>query len=135
MIERHYMHLQADRATSANDRATEKTPLDAKNPQSNTPVKLTATGGQTAKPGEAQASTLSEADRTRFVQRVARAVQSADAQSGPVKIRLSPPELGSMKIEVIVKRRRPARRCWTICHSFASDWPNRISKSSVSTST
>ena len=36
----------------------------------------------------------------RFVQRVARAFQAADEDGGQIRLRLSPPELGSMKIEI-----------------------------------
>ncbi len=45
-------------------------------------------------------SGTSEVDRVRFVQRVARAFQAADEDGGQIKLRLSPPELGSMKIEI-----------------------------------
>jgi flagellar hook-length control protein FliK len=38
----------------------------------------------------------------RFVQRVARAFQAADEDGGQIRLRLSPPELGSMKIEIAV---------------------------------
>jgi flagellar hook-length control protein FliK len=45
-------------------------------------------------------SGTSEVDRVRFVQRVARAFQAADEDGGQIRLRLSPPELGSMKIEI-----------------------------------
>ncbi len=93
---------QSDRAAAALDRLSDQAAVDSKTPQSNSAIKL-AGGGSTAKTGDTQPNTLSEADRARFVQRVARAVQSADSQNGPVRIRLSPPELGAMKIEVTVR--------------------------------
>jgi flagellar hook-length control protein FliK len=40
------------------------------------------------------------ADRARFVQRVGRAFQKAQARDGLIQLRLSPPELGSMKISI-----------------------------------
>ncbi len=43
---------------------------------------------------------LSEADQTRFVQRVARAFEAARGQRGQIRLRLSPPELGSLQLEV-----------------------------------
>ncbi len=42
-------------------------------------------------------------DRVRFVQRVARAFQSVGSSGGSVRLRLSPPELGSVRLEVSVK--------------------------------
>lgn len=41
-----------------------------------------------------------EVDRVRFVQRVARALQTAGSQGGEIRVRLSPPELGSVRIEI-----------------------------------
>lgn len=41
-------------------------------------------------------------DRARFVQRVGRAFQSAQAGKGEIQLRLSPPELGSMRISITV---------------------------------
>jgi flagellar hook-length control protein FliK len=43
---------------------------------------------------------LSQADRLRVVQRVARAVQTAQDRGGDLKLRLSPPELGSLRLQV-----------------------------------
>jgi len=45
-------------------------------------------------------SSLSQADRFRLVQRVARAVQTAVDRGGDLKLRLSPPELGSLRLQV-----------------------------------
>jgi flagellar hook-length control protein FliK len=45
---------------------------------------------------------LSEADQTRFVERVARAVRLAEGREGVLRLRLSPPELGSLRLEVRV---------------------------------
>ena len=42
-------------------------------------------------------------DRVRFVQRVARAFQTVGSNGGSVRLRLSPPELGSVRLEVSVK--------------------------------
>jgi flagellar hook-length control protein FliK len=46
---------------------------------------------------------LSDVERVRFVQRVAKAFQSAADRGGPVRLRLSPPELGSLKLEITVR--------------------------------
>ncbi len=43
-----------------------------------------------------------EVDRTRFVQRVARAFNSMGSRGGTLRLRLSPPELGSLRIEIKV---------------------------------
>jgi flagellar hook-length control protein FliK len=49
-------------------------------------------------------TSLSQADRVRFVQRVEQAFQDANSQGGSVRLRLSPPDLGSLKIEIKVSR-------------------------------
>lgn len=41
-----------------------------------------------------------EADRTRFVQRVAKAFEAVGDRNGSVRVRLSPPELGSMRLDI-----------------------------------
>jgi flagellar hook-length control protein FliK len=41
-------------------------------------------------------------DPARFVSRVARAVQTAHERGGPLQLRLSPPELGTMRLELAV---------------------------------
>jgi len=46
---------------------------------------------------------LSDVDRVRFIQRVARAFQTATDTGGEMKLRLSPPELGSLRLEVQVQ--------------------------------
>jgi flagellar hook-length control protein FliK len=48
-------------------------------------------------------STLSEVDRVRFVQRVSRAFQVASDRGGSLRLRLSPPELGSLHMEVNIR--------------------------------
>jgi flagellar hook-length control protein FliK len=46
---------------------------------------------------------LSEIDRVRFVQRVARAFQSVGEREGEIRLKLSPPELGALKLEVSIR--------------------------------
>ena len=43
---------------------------------------------------------ISDAQQARLLQRVTRAFRMADERGGEVQIRLSPPELGSMKLEM-----------------------------------
>jgi flagellar hook-length control protein FliK len=52
----------------------------------------------TRKAGEA--ANLNQADQNRFVQRVARAFDAAKNRDGEIRLRLSPPELGSLRLEV-----------------------------------
>jgi flagellar hook-length control protein FliK len=57
--------------------------------------------------GPRQASDTPEApqvDPARFVSRVARAIETAQDRGGPLNLRLSPPELGSMRLELSVKQ-------------------------------
>jgi flagellar hook-length control protein FliK len=46
---------------------------------------------------------LNTVGRARFVQRVARAFQALGDRGGPLRLRLSPPELGSLRMEVEVR--------------------------------
>ena len=46
---------------------------------------------------------LTEVERVRFVQRVARAFHSMGDEGGEVRLRLSPPELGSLRLEVSMR--------------------------------
>jgi flagellar hook-length control protein FliK len=71
---------------------------------------LAAREAATTKPNEPAARPASgesaagsdQADRVRFVQRVARAFESATDRGGTVRLRLSPPELGSLRLELTV---------------------------------
>lgn len=49
-------------------------------------------------------ASLTPQDRTRFVQRVANAFQAASQREGEIRLRLAPPELGQMKVEISVKQ-------------------------------
>jgi len=46
---------------------------------------------------------LNNADQMRFVDRVARAFRAAEGRQGVVRLRLSPPELGSLRLEIKVQ--------------------------------
>jgi flagellar hook-length control protein FliK len=59
-----------------------------------------ATSGQSQLDANTEVSTV---DRTRFVQRVANAFRSAQSNEGHIQLRLSPPELGSLRIEIAVR--------------------------------
>src|SRR5262249_48349440 len=59
--------------------------------------------GRTASSPSAETN-LSQADRVRFVQRVEQAFQDLNSQGGSVRLRLSPPDLGSLRIEIKVTR-------------------------------
>lgn len=50
-----------------------------------------------------QDSRMPIVDRARFVQRVANAFRSAQQNDGHIQLRLSPPELGSLRIEIAVR--------------------------------
>jgi len=58
----------------------------------------------TATPTEhRETSAAEQADRVRFVHRVARAFQAAGGRRGTVRLRLHPPELGSLRLELTVR--------------------------------
>src|SRR5262249_30263876 len=53
--------------------------------------------------GPPRSAAASQVDQVRFVQRVARAFRLADEQGGEIRLRLSPPELGALKVEVAIR--------------------------------
>jgi len=55
-----------------------------------------------AKPGEPRGT--EQALRARFIQRVAGAVRLASQRGGQLRLRLSPPELGSLRLEIAVRQ-------------------------------
>lgn len=57
-----------------------------------------------AAPNAPEGDQADAVDRVRFVQRVARAFQAAGDRGGTVRLRLSPPELGSLRVEITVSR-------------------------------
>jgi len=63
----------------------------------------TRAGSATASKGSQQAEGGDGVDRVRFVQRVARAFEAIGDRSRTVRLRLSPPELGSLRLEVTVR--------------------------------
>jgi flagellar hook-length control protein FliK len=52
------------------------------------------------KPPAEEGPHVREADQARFLNRVARAFQAAQDRGGEIRLRLSPPELGALKLEV-----------------------------------
>lgn len=54
-------------------------------------------------PDRHETSAAEQADRVRFVHRVARAFQAAGDRGGSVRLRLHPPELGSLRLELTVR--------------------------------
>ena len=62
-----------------------------------------AAGVQARAGADGPSAATSDADRLRFVQRVTRAFQAAGDNGGQVKLRLSPPELGSLQLNITMK--------------------------------
>ncbi len=60
------------------------------------------------KPGPTDSGSTSQsvhsADRLRFVQRVMHALQAAEARGTAVRLRLSPPDLGSLRLELTMRK-------------------------------
>ena len=56
---------------------------------------------------------LSAADQMRLIQRVARAIEAAPQNGGILRLRLSPPELGAVRLEVAVRRGKLTARIET----------------------
>ncbi len=85
-------------------------PAEGKNEQSDaSDIGGTQRVGQTSTTSAADTqssqdgSEVSQADRIRFVQRVARAFESLGDRGGSIRLRLSPPELGALRLEVTVR--------------------------------
>src|SRR5690606_39939299 len=55
-------------------------------------------------PASAETEPRGHVDPSRFVNRVSRAFQAAEQRGGVVQLRLSPPELGAMRIELSVQQ-------------------------------
>ena len=69
----------------------------------NMPGRIDASATQSNPALPAPRSASAQIDTVRFVQRVANAFKSIDDQGGEMRLRLSPPELGSLKVEVSVR--------------------------------
>ncbi len=82
-------------------------PVSSGNSDSQSNFSTRGESTQGSKTGSTQPSQKADGpgqvDRTRFVQRVARAFQTMGDRSGTVRLRLSPPELGSLRLEISVR--------------------------------
>lgn len=74
-----------------------------------TPIEATREAGKSlvdsakTAPTRARTDQEHEVDRVRLVQRVAKALQTAQDRGAPLRLRLTPPELGVLRIELIVR--------------------------------
>jgi len=62
--------------------------------------KVASAAGTTAESSREETPTV---DRARFVQRVGGAIRSAQQRDGQIQLRLSPPELGTLRINIVMK--------------------------------
>jgi len=70
-----------------------------------------------ASPHDGPEGNTQAVDRVRFVQRVARAFEALGQRRGTVRLRLHPPELGSLRLEVTVQRGMMTARLETETHA------------------
>jgi flagellar hook-length control protein FliK len=102
------MTLPADKKTDAKLEAVDSTknsPADAQTGPlagNNTNTSRTSPTGDA--PQNQQTTNQSQVDNVRIVQRVARALEAAGERGGTVRLRLSPPELGSLRVEIAVRQ-------------------------------
>ena len=75
-------------------------PADARSPKS---IGEGLTSGTPSQRADSPTDARQEVDRVRFVQRVSRAFQSLGNQEGHVRLRLSPPSLGALTLEVTLR--------------------------------
>jgi flagellar hook-length control protein FliK len=76
---------------------------DRSEPRAGSAAAVTAARNERVPGSTERSDGLTEAERVRFVQRVARAFHSMGDEGGEVRLRLSPPELGSLRLEVSVR--------------------------------
>ncbi len=76
-------------------------PLSVPLPPSGTEEPTASESGMPAADGSSRTGKM---DRLRLVQRVARAVQANSRDGGVIRMRLHPPELGSLRLEVAIER-------------------------------
>ena len=72
-------------------------------PAANVSGQVSTAGAAEKTAAASESRGTSQVDQARFVQRVANAFRSADDDSGQIRLRLSPPELGSLKLEVTMR--------------------------------
>jgi flagellar hook-length control protein FliK len=72
-------------------------------PASGAAAQSADSGGTQPSAQSASSSGAGEVDRVRFLQRVSSAFRAADEQGGQIRLRLSPPELGSMRLELTMR--------------------------------
>ncbi len=104
------INTEAESAQVTNATATETNRVDASanneatfaisKPQDTSSVEQS----QTATEARAEADATPTVNRTRFIQRVSGAFRAAKDENGLVQIKLSPPELGTLRIEITVKQ-------------------------------
>jgi flagellar hook-length control protein FliK len=101
-----------EKSTASRDSAANKsaalpstsTPDLTHDVSTNSPAQLPAADSQsTGTTATAQRAAMNSVDPARFVQRVANAFRNIDDQGDEIRLRLSPPELGSLKVEVAVR--------------------------------
>lgn len=80
--------------------ADSSAPVDAAAASRTSAARGTQRAGNSSEPGAQEG----QIDRVRFVQRVARAFQSLRDGGGSIRLRLRPPELGSLHIEMSVRQ-------------------------------
>jgi len=102
---------RGNRASKAGEAAGAGDAIGPTSTPSGAAVATPGAGGQTSASQAPAAATqgpqtadLAPVDRARFVQRVEQAVQSMGDQAGSLRLRLSPPELGSLRISLSVRQ-------------------------------
>lgn len=87
------------------------------------PVAVQVSGMSASEDAVRQRGDLSQGDaaeRARFVQRVARALESAADRAGQVRLRLHPPELGSVRLDLTIRNGHMTARMETETQSAQS---------------
>lgn len=91
----------------ANDAPTGRTPNERSHPTSAMPPgefrEVLSRLGPAQSSSDLSGRPLNDVERMRLVQRVARAFQNVDEEGGTLRLRLSPPELGALQLEVTVR--------------------------------
>jgi flagellar hook-length control protein FliK len=118
---------QAAAPTPESNSVSETTPAaaDSNSPHATNPATQTADRfspqlfSQTSN-SEQRLGELSQADQTRFIRRVAQAIEAAPQRGGTLRLRLHPPELGSLSLEVVTRHGSLTARIETDTHAARS---------------
>jgi flagellar hook-length control protein FliK len=104
-------------AADAGDKAAQPGAPGGSEALANAPMRIATDARSRPNSAAARAVDTGPVDRARLVQRVERAFQAMSDRGGSIRLRLSPPELGSLKVEITVRDGTMTARLETETHA------------------